>query len=215
MPRRPSRSVPTVLLAGPAGEQDWPGWLAEQLTAAGREVRRCFLTAPDDARGRLADAQGRLADAQGRLADAQGRLADAQGRLADTLAGLPDDGFDLVAHSIGCLLWLHRAAAGPCSPRPARVALVAPPAEAAGDWAGLFPVPLEVAAVRKAADGTVLVGSDNDPACPAGVAQQYGAPLKMATTVVTSAGGFTAADGYRRWPAVLDWCGRDNLAFIA
>jgi len=187
MPRRPSRSVPTVLSAGPTGEQDWPGWLAEQLAAAGREVRRCFLTAPDDA----------------------------QARLAEALAGLPDDGFDLVAHSIGCLLWLHRAAAGPAAPRPARVALVAPPAEAAEEWAGLFPVPLAVDAVRKAADGTVLVGSDNDPACPAGVASEYGTPLKMATTVVPGAGGFTAADGYQRWPAVLDWCGRDNLAFIA
>jgi predicted alpha/beta hydrolase family esterase len=148
-------------------------------------------------------------------------LAGGQAQLADTLAGLPDDGFDLVAHSIGCLLWLHRAAAGTGSPRPARVALVAPPAEAPpaeappADWAGLFPVPLEIDAVRKAADGTVLVGSDNDPACPAGVAREYGAPLKMATTVVPGAGGFTAADGYGPWPAVLDWCGRDNLAFIA
>ncbi len=93
----------------------------------------------------------------------------------------------------------------------ARVALVAPPAE----WAGLFSVPLDVSAVRQAADGTVLVGSDDDPHCPGGVAQQYGAPLKMATTVVAGAGGFTAADGYGPWRAVLDWCGRDNLAFLA
>ena len=186
MPRRPSRTVPTVLLAGPVGEQDWPRWLADQLAAAGREVRCCFVTDP-------------------------GR---AQSELADALADLPDDRFDLVAHRIGCLIWLHHAAAGAGSPRPARVALVAPPAESA-EWASLFPVPLQVDAVRKAADGTALVGSDNDPNCPAGVAQQYGAPLKMATTVVPGAGGFTAADGYGPWPAVLDWCGRDNLAFLA
>jgi predicted alpha/beta hydrolase family esterase len=196
MPRRPSRSVPTVLLAGPVGEQDWPRWLAGQLSAADRQVRCCFLTATEPP-------------------GAQAQLTAAQVQLADALAGLPDDGFDLVAHSIGCLLWLHRAASGTTSPRPARVALVAPPAGATADWAGLLPVPLDIDAVRKAADGTVLVGSDNDPACPAGVAQQYGAPLKMATTVVPGAGGFTAADGYGPWPAVLDWCGRDNLAFLA
>ena len=191
MPRRPTRTVPTVLLAGGVDARDWPRWLADQLAGAGREVR-CYFPAATE-------------------------LAAAQAGLSEVLAGLPDDGFDVLAHSVGCLLWLHRTAAGVSSPRPARVALVAPPAQAAApaEWAGLFPVPLNVDAVRKAADGTALVGSDNDPYCPAGVAQQYGAPLKMATTVVPGAGGFTAADGYGPWPAVLDWCGRDNLAFIA
>lgn len=189
MPRRPTRTVPTVLLAGPVGEQDWPRWLADQLSAAGREVRCCFGLEPE--RG----------------------LAE----LADTLTGLPEEGFDLLAHSIGCLLWLHHTGAPAGSPRPARVALVAPPAGPAvpAEWAGLCPVPLDVSTVRQAADGTVLVGSDDDPHCPGGVASQYGAPLKMATTVVAGAGGFTAADGYGPWPAVLDWCGRDNLAFLA
>jgi predicted alpha/beta hydrolase family esterase len=191
MPRRPTRTVPTVLLAGEAGERDWPGWLAEQLIAAGREVRCCFLAEPAP--------------------------ATAQAALAEAMAGLPEDGFDLLAHSVGCLVWLHRAATAAAGPRPARVALVAPPAAggAPAEWVGFFPVPLDVDPVRKAADGTVLVGSDNDPHCPAGVAQQYGAPLKMATTVVLGAGSFTAADGYGPWPAVLDWCGRDNLAFRA
>jgi len=191
MPRRPTRTVPTVLLAGEAGERDWPGWLAEQLFAAGREVRCCFLAEPTP--------------------------ATAQAALAEAVAGLPEDGFDLLAHSVGCLVWLHHAATATGGPRPARVALVAPPAAdgAPAEWAGFFPVPLAVDPVRKAADGTVLVGSDNDPHCPPGVAQQYGTPLKMATTVVSGAGSFTAADGYGPWPAVLDWCGRDNLAFRA
>jgi uncharacterized protein len=191
MPRRPTRAVPTVLLAGDPSEEDWPRWLAEQLSGAGREVRCCFVPKPTPAGG--------------------------QAMLIDALAGLPDDGFDLLAHSVGCLVWLHHASAAAGSARPARVALVAPPASAGvpAGWAAFFPVPLDIDAVRKAADGTVLVGSDNDPHCPAGVAQQYGAPLKMATTVVPGAGGFTAADGYGPWPAVLDWCGRDNLAFRA
>lgn len=192
MPRRPTRTVPTVLLAGQPGEQDWPRWLADQLSGAGRQVRCCF-------------------------APGQWQPDAWQAALRETVAGLPDAGYDLLAHSAGCVLWLRVAAADPVLPRPDRVALVAPPAAdaAPADWAAFFPVPLEVDAVRRAAEGTVLVGSDNDPHCPAGVAQQYGAPLKMATTVVPGAGGFTAADGYGPWPAVLDWCGRDNLAFRA
>jgi uncharacterized protein len=196
MPRRPSRAVPTVLLAERPGKQDWPRWLADQLVDAGRQVRCCFAPEPGSDPG----------------------VPDAwQAALQEAVAGLPDTGYDLLAHSIGCLLWLRCAAATPILPRPDRVALVAPPAAAAApaEWTVFFPVPLEVDAVRRAAEGTVLVGSDNDPYCPAGVAQQYGAPLKMATTVVTGAGGFTAADGYGPWPAVLDWCGRDNLAFRA
>ncbi len=156
--------------------------------------------------------------------------ADLDGCLAalhQQLAGLPDDGFDLLAHSTACLLWLHHAArsadagtgeaGGSTSPRPARVALVAPPApdRQLPAWDFLRPVPLAVDPLRRAADGTVLVGGEDDPHCPGGVAQVYGAPLKMAATVLAGGGALTAATGYGPWPAVLDWCGRDNLAFRA
>src|SRR6185503_8762102 len=114
MPRRPTRTVPTVLLAGPVGEQDWPRWLADRLRAAGRDVHTCFVEDPASAW---------------------------QVDLAAAMVSLPDEGFDLVAHSVGCLLWLHWAAGGPGSSRPARVALVAPPdaAGAPAGWAALFP----------------------------------------------------------------------------
>jgi len=124
----------------------------------------------------------------------------------------------VLAHSTACLLWLHHASQGAeGSPRPARVALVAPPAADAPlpAWDFLRPVPLAVDALRRAADGTVLVGGEDDPHCPGGVAQVYGAPLKMAATVIAGGGALTAASGFGPWPAVLDWCGRDNLAFRA
>jgi hypothetical protein len=217
--------VPTVLLPGPFGaaEQDWQHWLAGQLSAAGREVRVAAWPAPESA-------------------DLAGCLA----ALRQSMAGLPDDGFDVLAHSAACLLWLHHAAdtgtadngaadsgtadsgaadtgtadsasAASGSPRPSRVALVAPPApdRPLPAWDFLRPAPLAVDALRRAADGTVLVGGDDDPHCPGGVAPVYGAPLKMAATVIAGAGSLTAADGYGPWPAVLDWCGRDNLAFLA
>jgi predicted alpha/beta hydrolase family esterase len=189
--------VPTVLLPDPLGpgEQDWQTWLAGQLRDAGREVRVAFWPAPD-------------------TADLAGCLT----ALRECLAGLPEDGFDVLAHSAACLLWLHHADAGSAgSPRPARVALVAPPSpdRPLPVWDFLRPVPLPVDALRRAAEGTVLVGGDNDPDCPGGVAQVFGAPLKMAATVIPGAGSLTAADGYGPWPAALDWCGRDNLAFRA
>lgn len=74
---------------------------------------------------------------------------------------------------------------------------------------------MDIDAIRRAAEGTVLVGSDNDQFCPTGIARAYGAPLKMAATVIPGAGHLNTESGFGPWPAVLDWCGRDNLAFIA
>jgi len=35
----------------------------------------------------------------------------------------------------------------------------------------------------------------------------------MATTVIPDAQHLNPEDGHGEWPAVLDWCNRDNLAF--
>jgi uncharacterized protein len=196
MPRRPTRTVPTVLLHGinGSGPEHWQTWLSGQLTEAGREVR--FPGLPN------ADSPD---------------LIEWLAALDEALTGLPDDGFDVLAHSLGAALWMHHALAATDAPRPARVALVALPAAGLlpAEASTFAPIPLDVDAIRRAADGTVLVGGDDDPYCPGGIARVYGAPLKMAATVIPSAGHINAESGYGPWPAVLDWCGRDNLAFIA
>jgi uncharacterized protein len=195
MPRRPTRTVPTVLVPGwhGSGPAHWQTWLGEQLTEMGRSVH--FATLPD--------------------LDAPNLDAWLDG-LRNTLYGLPEDGFDVLCHSLACQLWLHHAVLPSTTPRPARVALVAPPSPNldAAEVASFFPVPLDVDAVRRAADGTVLVSSDNDEHCPEGAAEAFGRPLKMPVTVIAGAGHLNADSGYGPWPAVLDWCGRDNLAFI-
>ncbi len=196
MPRRPTRTVPTVILHGWNGSEPghWQRWLAEELGESGREVRF-----PD-----LANADSPV-------------LSEWLADLHKTLEGLPDDGFDVVTHSLGALLWLHHAARPSSAARPARVVLVAPPAPQLplDRCQSFYPVRLSIDEVRAAADGTVLVGSHNDPYCPGGVARVFGAPLKMAATVIPGAGHINVESGHGPWPAVLDWCGRDNLAFIA
>jgi predicted alpha/beta hydrolase family esterase len=195
MPRRPTRTVPTVILHGWQGSEPehWQSWLAAELAEAGREVRYPSLPDPDTP-----------------------QLAPWLDALSAALDGLPDDGFDVVCHSLGSVLWLHHVHAG-TGPRPARVVLVAPPSPRS-DVPELKPfldIPFEIDLVRHAADGTVLVGSDDDPYCPEGAAVAYGRPLKMPTTVIPGGGHLNVAAGYGPWPAMLDWCGRDNLAFIA
>lgn len=180
-----------------SGPEHWQTWLAGQLRHAGREVR--FPSLPSSGCPELTEWSIALDEA---------------------LEGLPDDGFDVIAHSLGAVLWLHHASVAAFHggrPRPARVALVALPApnQLPPDAASFGPVPLDIDATRRTAGGTVLVGGDNDPYCPGGIARAYGAPLKMATTIIGGGGHLNPESGFGPWPAVLDWCGRDNLAFIA
>lgn len=194
MPRRPSRLVPTLVIPGwnGSGPGHWQTWLEERSAEYGRPTMRpafADLEHPD--------------------------LAQWLTALREVLAGLPADGYDVVAHSLGAVLWLHHVTDTGDSPRAARVALVSPPDPATGipELAGFFPPPLDIDTVRRGADGTVLVAGDDDPYLPNGIAAGYGLPLKMATTVIAGGGHLNEESGYGEWPAVLDWCGRDNLAF--
>jgi hypothetical protein len=135
--------------------------------------------------------------------------------LRATLADLPADAYDVVAHSLGAVTWLHHVAAPGDAPRAARVLLVSPPSPRTTipEIAAFFPPPLDVDTVRRGADGSVLVGGDDDPYLPEGIAAAYGLPLKIATTVIPGGGHLNVESGYGPWPAVVDWCGRENLAF--
>ena len=194
MPRRPTRSVPTVVIPGWNGSGDghWQTWLEGQLQGDGRETRRPAVADLDSP-----------------------HLGDWLAALRSALADLPPDGYDVVAHSLGAVLWLHHVADPQDSPRAARVALVSPPSPttSVAEIAAFFPPPMDVDTVRRGADGTVLVAGDDDPYLPEGIARAYGLPLKMATTVIPGGGHLNVESGYGEWPAVLEWCRRDNLAF--
>jgi predicted alpha/beta hydrolase family esterase len=175
-----------------SGDGHWQTWLEQQLRADGRHTRRpafADLDNPD--------------------------LADWLTVLRDALADLPADGFDVVAHSLGAVLWLHHVAQPGDLPRAARVVLVSPPSPTTSieEIAEFFPPPMDVDTVRRGADGTVLVAGDDDPYLPEGIAAAYALPLKIATTVVPGGAHLNIESGYGEWPAMLDWCRRDNLAF--
>jgi predicted alpha/beta hydrolase family esterase len=176
-----------------SGEGHWQTWLEEQLHAAGRATRRPDFTDLDSP-------------------EVDDWLTGLRGCLED----LPSDGFDVVAHSLGAVLWLHHVSGPQDVPRPARVALVAPPSPttAITEIAAFFPPPLDVDAVRRGADGTVLIAGDDDPYLPEGVGAAYALPLRIATTVIPGGGHLNVEAGYGEWPAMLDWCNRDHLAFF-
>ena len=186
--------MPTVVIPGWQRSEPghWQLWLAEQLVTAGRDVRHPALDveSPD--------------------------LASWLVALRASLEGLPPGEFDVVAHSLGAVLWLHHVATAHECPRAGRVLLVAPPSPQTtiAEIAAFFPPPMDVDTVRRGADGTVLVGTSDDSYTPEGVAAAYGRPLKMPATIIEGGGHLNVDSGYGQWPAVLDWCGRDNLAFF-
>src|ERR1700741_4557615 len=132
---------------GGSGPGHWQTWLAARLRAATERV--AYPHPPDADRPSL------------------DRWREA---LDGELAALPGEGI-VVCHSLACLLWLHHVADG--GAQATRVLLVAPPSENSGieEVAGFFPVPLP------RLTGARLVWSDDDPHCPEGAADLYGAPL--------------------------------------
>jgi len=113
----------------------------------------------------------------------------------------------VVCHSLACVLWLHHArrAAGPPVDR---VLLVAPPSESVNcaDLHGFFPLTVEPSDLGRAATGTRLVCSDNDPYCPEGALRVYGEPLGIDTELIAGAGHINPEAGYGPWPEVERWC---------
>jgi hypothetical protein len=168
--------------------EHWEWWLTDQLRSRGEQVLYPQLPVPDNP-----------------------RLADWLEVLAGEWQQMGDGERVVVAHSLGCLLWLHAASAGLAGPPADRVLLVAPPSPEV--TAGIpaiagFLAPADPAAVRASSRSSVrLLCSDRDPySTEATAAELYGRPLGMDTEVVPGAGHFTIEDGYGPLPAVLAWC---------
>jgi uncharacterized protein len=159
-----------------SGPGHWQTWLTARLRAANERVAY-----PD------------LPDAD--MPSPQAWRSALQGELE----ALPGGETIVVCHSLSCLLWLHHVAEG--GEQADRVLLVAPPSESAGvpQIASFFPVPLP------ALSGARLVCADDDPYCPEGARQLYGA-LGIPVDVILGGGHLNPEAGYGPWPAVETWC---------
>ena len=115
----------------------------------------------------------------------------------------------VIAHSLGCVTWMHIALQGLAPEVASRVLLVAPP-----ERAPISPVPTFVAndsdaaiaeALRATAGEVVIVGSDLDPWQPSGIQAGVASPLGLTAVVLPGAKHFSVSDGFSQWQGVIDW----------
>jgi predicted alpha/beta hydrolase family esterase len=177
-----------------SGEGHWQRWLAARLRDDGHHVQLpelpdCDVPCPDRWGAVFRSELGRL-------------------------AARPDDERIVIAHSLGCLLWLREAAAIAPSRRVDRVALVAPPGPRAGidALAGFYPTGAQRAAVAAAGGHTRLVCSDDDPYCPGGAAGVWGEPLGLEVDLVPGGGHLNVDAGFGPWPEMQAWCAGTRLS---
>lgn len=128
--------------------------------------------------------------------------------LEDELRGLDPGDTTVLAHSLGCWLWLTHA-------RRARAAvdralLVAPPSLAVcasiEELRSVPYPPLDAAAAARAAATTELVYADDDPYWPDGSAASFAETLAIPSHRIDGGGHLNVAAGYGDWPALLAWC---------
>lgn len=181
--------VRALLLHGWQGNSPghWQTWLAEQLDERGEHVQY-----PD-----LPDCDQPCPDRWGaRLHAELNRLAAEPGERV------------VIAHSLGCVLWLREAHNISPAVRVDRVALVAPPCpnSRVPELAGFYPTGVEREAVHAAATETVLICSDDDPYCPGEAADVYwAARLGIERVLLPGAGHINVESGHGPWPYILDW----------
>src|SRR3954462_2979278 len=116
----------------------------------------------------------------------------------------------VIAHSLGCVLWLREAIQIRPAHRVDRVVLVAPPCPGAKvpELAGFYPTGADKAAVDRAAGHTRLVCADDDPYCPGrGAAEHWGRPLELAVDLLPGAGHINPEAGFGPWPEMEAWVG--------
>jgi predicted alpha/beta hydrolase family esterase len=174
-------------------EGHWQRWLAEELAARGATVRYPQLPEPD------APVLDDWIDA----VEAELEATDASS-------------LTVVAHSLGCLLWLaylaRRTDHGRRGAVARRVVLVAPAApqvlRGIPEIAAFAPFgePGTVAAPYADAvlERGVVVASTDDPFCPAGAEVVYARPFDLDYFAVEGGGHLTMDDGFGPFPLVLE-----------
>lgn len=165
--------------------EHWQHWLVERLRARGEQVLYPQLPSPD---------------------------APVLGEWLDVLDGelrmLGDGERVVIAHSLGCLLWLRHAARSRAAAPVDRLLLVCPPSTSTlpADLGAFFPTPDDRAALAASVvRRPELVCTDADPWCPEGAIATYGRTLGVDVHVVPSGGHLDIEAGYGAFPAAERW----------
>ena len=125
-----------------------------------------------------------------------------------------DSELTVITHSLGCLLWLHYAAAQD-KKLAKRVILVAPPSPAITitEAKSFFPVPLNNNHLSRTAEEILFIHSNNDPYCTIEDASHY-LNLEYPSIVLPNAGHINPASGYGKWPSILDLTLTNTIAIL-
>ena len=173
-----------------SGPEHWQTWLAGRLRAAGHHVQYPELPACDEP---CPDRWGIAFRSE------LGRLAARQ-----------DDERVVVAHSLGCVLWLREAANVAPSRRVDRVALVCPPCPGAAvpELAGFYPTGRRARGRRggRRARRAWCAPTTTRTAPGENAARYWAQPLGLTVDLLPGAGHINVEAGFGPWPAMEAWC---------
>jgi predicted alpha/beta hydrolase family esterase len=166
---------------GGSDPEHWQHWLASRLEQRGVEVAFPDLPDPD--------------------------APDPDAWLAALAAVLGDrEGWTVLAHSLGALLWLRACARADAPLGAGRTLLVAPPC--IDDLPEIQPFLRHgagAADVAAASAETLIVASDDDPYCPPGAGPRFAEPLGLGLVTVAGGAHLNVDAGYGPWPAAEAW----------
>jgi hypothetical protein len=142
----------------------------------------------------------------------QAKLAEEMSAIA---AEYPTARVTVLAHSLGCINWLHYVAKTNFNaPIVERVLLVAPPyvvpelppIDVPPTVTGFFPPPVSPASIKAASVTTDMVASDTDDYATFDQSSGYAQKFEIPIHLLKGAGHISPYYGYGEWPWVLEWC---------
>ena len=136
--------------------------------------------------------------------------------LEDTFQRISSDNITVVAHSLGCILWLHFAIKNEQMLKKIvkRVILVAPPSPYLKHEIiqRFFPLPVRGKGTLQSCKHTLQIQSTNDPYCSV-EDSQYFKDLGIKQLLVVNKGHINIDSGFGKWQWILDYCLDQNQEF--
>ena len=178
---------------GGSGPEHWQSWLYNQLVDAGEKV--FYPTLPEY--------------------DNPHKDKWIQ-TLEDTFKTIASDQITVIAHSLGCILWLHFVCKNDklINDRVNRVVLVAPPSPYLKHKIiqRFFPLMVKGKETIQSFNRTLQIQSTNDPYCSVEDSQFF-KDLGLEQLLVINKGHINIDSGFGKWQWILDYCLDQNQDF--